>query len=119
MKILLFGDGPTLKEKGKALREQHGCAVHLRSIRRWAGDVEQASAVYFMERAEPVRAAYAARGIECLLIEEAVDDASAPSETASEPLTPPLEPQTPNGDAGPAETPGGQNGGRRGGRRGV
>jgi hypothetical protein len=70
MKVLLFGDGPALKDKGKALREQNGWTVHLRTADRWAGDVEPADAVYFLEPADAIRAAYKARGIDCFLLEE-------------------------------------------------
>ena len=85
MKVLLFGDGPEHKEKAKALREQNGWAVQLRSIRRWAGEVEPVDAAYFLAPADTIRAAYKARGIECFLVEESKDgDAdAAPSEQSS------------------------------------
>jgi hypothetical protein len=78
MKILLFGDGPQLKEKGKALREQNGWTVHLRSIARWAGDIETAGAVYFLTPADAIRAAYKERGIDCFLVEEPKDEEDVP-----------------------------------------
>jgi len=73
MKVLLFGDGPQHKEKAKALREQNGWAVQLRSIRRWAGEVEPVDAAYFLAPADAIRAAYKARGIDCFLVEESKD----------------------------------------------
>jgi hypothetical protein len=78
MKILLFGDGPQLKEKGKALREQNGWTVHLRSIARWAGDVETTGAVYFLTPAEAIRSAYKEHGNDCFLVEEPKDEEEAP-----------------------------------------
>ena len=88
MKVLLFGDGPALKEKGNALREQNGWTVHLRTADRWAGDVEPADAVYFLQPADGIRAAYKARGIDCFLLEETKeiegeDETGTPSETGA------------------------------------
>jgi hypothetical protein len=119
MKILLFGDGPELKEKGKALREQHDCSVHLRSIQRWVGDVEKVDAVYFIERAEAIRTAYTAQGVDCFLTEEtgkapgedgSVISASAGSDSASEAGSPPASPGA-SADAAAASS------GRKGSRR--
>jgi len=70
MKVLLFGDGPQHKAKAKTLREQNGWTVQLRSIRRWAGEVESVDAAYFLAPADTIRAAYKARGIDCFLVEE-------------------------------------------------
>jgi hypothetical protein len=70
MKVLLFGDGPQHKEKAKTLREQNGWTVQLRSIHRWAGEVESVDAAYFLAPADTIRAAYKARGIDCFLVEE-------------------------------------------------
>ena len=85
MKVLLFGDGPEHKEKAKALREQNGWAVQLRSIRRWAGEVEPVDAAYFLAPADTIRAAYKARGIDCFLLDEGkgADDDAAPPEKST------------------------------------
>ena len=80
MKVLLFGDGPQHKEKAKALREQNGWTVQLRSIRRWTREVEPVDAVYFLAPADTIRAAYKARGIECFLVEESNADAATPEQ---------------------------------------
>ena len=82
MKVLLFGDGPELKEKGRTLREQNGWTVHLRSIQRWAGDVEPTGAAYFLEPADAIRAAYKDRGIDCFLVEETGDAENAAGASA-------------------------------------
>jgi hypothetical protein len=103
MKVLLFGDGPALKEKGKALREQNGWTVQLRTIQRWAGEVEPTDAVYFLTPAEAIRSAYKARGIECFLVEETKDapEDGAPWEGESSEANAATDPQT---EAGLSET---------------
>jgi hypothetical protein len=93
MKVLLFGDGPALKDKGKALREQNGWTVHLRTAARWAGEVETVDAVYFLAPADAIRAAYRERGIECYLVEETreAENAADGNSAQTDDHTPPAE----------------------------
>lgn len=110
MKVLLFGDGPALKEKGKALREQNGWTVHLRTAARWAGEVETVDAVYFLAPADAIRAAYRARGIDCFLVEETSEDAAEDEDAADGDTdggtTPPDDEDDPAESGGDGEVPG-------------